>query len=338
MSPRNSSSVRWKRVAAAGAVVALAFAASVVPIPLLYAFLPGPVRDVGRLVDISDASTYSSEGKFLLTTVSVDTQVTLAEWVAAALDPDKVIVLKSEVAPPGVTLDELEEQQRDEMTDSKQHAQEVALVALGYDPPTGDGAQVEETIPGKPADGRLQPGDVIVSIDGVPVETTCDVGAGVARHRVGEKVGIGVRRDGRLQRFDLATAANPDDPGESFLGVAMSDVGYHFEPGVDVAFETGRIAGPSAGLMFTLALYDRLTADDLTAGGSIAGTGTIDCDGGIGPIGGVEQKVAGAERQGAGIFLAPQANAEAARRAADELDVVAVSTFAEAVDYLENLE
>ena len=118
----------------------------------------------------------------------------------------------------------------------------------------------------------------------------------------------------------------------------MSDVDYSYDPGIEVDFQTGRIAGPSAGLMFSLALYDRLTSQDLTGGRAVAGTGTIDCDGGVGPIGGVEQKVAGAEREGAEIFLAPAANAQTAQSAARDIEVVSISSFSDAVGYLQGLE
>ncbi len=336
--PAEDRLVKWRRVAialGAGLVVVVAFT---VPIPAIYAFLPGPARDVERLVEISNERTYSSEGKLYLTTVLVDTQVTLAEWVETAIDPNKAIVLKRDFAPEGVSLEELDRRQRDEISDSKRHAQEVALSALGYGRPTGSGAQVEQTEPGEPAYGVLEPGDVILTVDGRRVETSCDVGSAVAHHAVGETVSLRVKRDGEVLSLSLRTADDPADPRAPFLGVAMSDVDYEFDPGVDAKFRTGAIGGPSAGLMFSLALYDRLTSDDLTGARSIAGTGSIGCDGGVGPIGGVEQKVAGAELRGADVFLAPVANAEAARRAADEMDVVAVSSFDEAVKYLEDLE
>ncbi|MBA2273635.1 MAG: PDZ domain-containing protein [Actinobacteria bacterium] len=330
--------VKWRRVAGALGAVLIVVVAFIVPVPAIYAFLPGPARDVERLIEINDTRTYSSEGKLYLTTVLVDTQVTLAEWIETAIDPNKAIVLKSDFAPEGVSLDELDRQQRVAISDSKQHAQEVALAALGYGHPTGSGAQVEQTEPGQPAYGVLEPGDVILSVDGRRVETSCDVGSAVARHAVGERVTLRVRRDGRELALSLRTGDDPADPRAPFLGVAMSDVDYKFDPGVEATFSTGTIGGPSAGLMFSLALYDRLTSDDLTGARSIAGTGTIGCDGGVGPIGGVEQKVAGAELKGADVFLAPVANAEAARRAANEMDVVAISTFYEAVKYLEDLE
>ena len=119
----------------------------------------------------------------------------------------------------------------------------------------------------------------------------------------------------------------------------MEEINYEFDPGLDVKFDPGEIAGPSAGLMLALQIYDRLTPDDLTHGKQIAGTGEISCDGGVGPIGGIEQKVAGAAREGAEIFLAPTLNAADAREAAgDDIQVVSISTFDDAVKFLEGLD
>jgi Lon-like protease len=114
-------------------------------------------------------------------------------------------------------------------------------------------------------------------------------------------------------------------------------VNRRFDPGLAVEFATGKIGGPSGGLMMTLALYDQLTPDDITGGRTVAGTGTIACDGGVGAIGGIEQKVAGAEEAGAEIFLAPAANVPAARKVARDIEVVSISTFDEALRYLEGL-
>jgi PDZ domain-containing protein len=327
----------WRIVIGVAAGVVLVGLATYVPIPIFYAYTPGPVRDIDQLVAVSETRTYSSEGSLFLTTVNVDPQVTLWEMVAIGFDPERVVVLRDEVTG-GRTLDRLIEMQRIEMQDSKQHATEVALAALGFGEPEGRGARVVDTRSGFGAHGVLEQGDVIVAVDGEEVDTTCDVGRLVERHEIGDKVEVVVTRAGERREFRIETRSNRLDPGTPFLGVEMEDVGYKFEPGVEVDFETGKIGGPSAGLMMTLALYDKLTPDDLTGGRRIAGTGTIACDGGVGPIGGIEQKVAGAEREGAVIFLSPQANLDAAEKAADEIEVVAISNFDDAREYLENLE
>lgn len=325
-----------KLLVTAALVIALSAAAFLIPIPVFYAYLPGPVRDVERLVDVGDERTYSSEGSLLLTTVSVDPQVTFWEVVKAAFDDATAIVAKEDVTG-GKTLDELIEDQKIEMRDSKQAAEEVALTALGFSEPTGDGARVIETIEDTPADGVLEIDDVIVSVEGRPVDTTCDVGRAIDQFEVGDTIEVGVKRDGRVESFDLEVARDPRDARAGIIGVFMEDVNRQFESNLDITIETGKIGGPSGGLMMTLALYDQLTPDDLTGGRKVAGTGTIGCDGGVGPIGGIEQKVAGAEEAGATIFLSPSANAEAAKSVADEIEIVTVSTFDQAVAYLEGL-
>ena len=322
-----------------GAVLSIALLAGAyfLPIPIFFAYLPGPVRDVEKLVEVEDARTYSSEGSLYLTTVSVDTHVSVFDIVQSLFDDEMTVVTQDQVTG-GSSLRELRRDQRREIIASKRQAQQVALAALGFSRPQGDGARVRATVTGAPADGQLLPGDVILRIDDRRIETTCDVGRAVDARSVGDTLTVRVKRKDATKSIRLKTVKNPEDPTSSFLGVVMEEVNYRYDPGLTIRFQTGEIAGPSAGLMFSLALYDRLTPEDLTTGRDIAGTGTISCDGGVGPIGGIEQKVAGAENRGAEIFLAPQANAEAAEAVADEIEVVPVSTFDDAVEYLEGLE
>ncbi len=324
----------WRMILIGVLLIVLFIAAWRLPIPIFYAYLPGPVEDVQSLIEIDDATTYSSEGKLLMTTVSVDTEVTLLEAIESFFDEDKMIIDKNSITRGG-SLEELRRQQEQQMQDSQQHAREVALGALDLAQPTSDEVRVQRIAPGFPADGILQRGDAIVAIDGDRVGTTCEVGNIIDSREVGETVSVTVLRDGKRRTFDLETAADPEDPSAPLIGIFMRDVGYRFDPGLEVTFDTGRIAGPSAGLMLSLGLYDTLTPGDLTGGRVIAGTGEIRCDGGVGPIGGVEQKVAGAEARGAQVFLAPAANAAAARQAAEEIEIVAVSNFGDALDYLE---
>lgn len=333
--PVNFSPWRWIVLAVFGAI--LMWAAFNVRIPMYYVYLPGPAPEVEGLIEIDDATTYSSEGSFILTTVSVDTDITFADMVFTALDPDRVVV-DADAVTGGESLRDLQREQEAEMRSSNRHAQEVAFEALGLGRPEGDGAEVVTTVRDSPAAEVLKPGDLILAVDGEPVSTACDVGRAINFHEVGETVTVTVRRDGDRKTFELKSIAHPQDPASAFLGIQMNEVNYRFNPGVDVQFETGDIAGPSAGLLFSLTLYDQLTPDDLTGGRKIAGTGTIDCDGGVGPIGGVEQKVAGAEREGAEIFLAPTLNAEPARAVADDIRIVSISNFQDAVDFLEGLD
>lgn len=326
-----------RRILLLALVAALGVAAFRVPIPIFYAFVPGPVRDVQTLVEIEGARSYSSEGNLYLTTVSVDVEVTFVDMIKTFADPHSEIVMRDSVTG-GEDFERLEEQQFAAMQASQTAAIGVALSALGLEAPTADGVRIESLAAESDAAARLKPGDRIVRIDGRDVSTTCDVGRLIDIHEPGEKISITVSRSGELRTFSVGTTAHPDDPSSPLVGIFMSDINFRFDPKLEVEFDTGEIAGPSAGLMMTLALYDRLTPDDLTGGRAIAGTGEIACDGGVAPIGGITQKVAGAEKEGAEVFLVPAANAERARRVADGIRIVAISNFGDAVDYLEDLD
>jgi Lon-like protease len=323
----------WILAAAFLAVVAGVAVSLTIPIPIYYAQLPGPIRDVERLVDVEGRTTFSSEGELYMTTVSFDTRVTFAEWITAALDPTKKVVDRDQITG-GLSFDELERIQIEEMKNSQSAAQVVAATALGSSPPTGDGARIASVVQ-EPAEGELMPGDVIVGIDGSTVATICDVYRLLRDRHPGDEIEIEVERHSETMSFTLQAASTPVDPGHAFLGIAMTS-DYEFSPGFDVEFDTGRVAGPSAGLMLSLGLYDQLTPEDLTQGRAIAGTGTITCDGSVGPIGGIEQKIAAAEAAGAEVFLAPAANAGAARSVADDIEIVAVDTFGDAVEFLQS--
>ncbi len=332
--PPGAASRNWRPLIAVLALVLLFLAATRVPIPIFYAMEPGPARDVEDLVEVSGERTYSSDGSLFLTTVRVDTQVTAADWIRAAFDPAKRIVSPEEVTG-GIPFEEQEKRQLQEMEASKEQAQVVALSALGYPPPEGDGAEIVSVDERAPAGSALQEDDVIVEVNGEPVETTCDASETIGEVEPGDQVELVVLRDDQRESFSLDTAPNPQEPSKAYVGVYMTNKGFEYDPGVEVEFDTENIGGPSAGLMFTLALYDQLTPDDLTEGREIAGTGTIECGGEVGAIGGIEQKVAGAEAEGAEVFLAPSGNFDQALAVADDIRVVEIANFSDALDYLE---
>lgn len=328
---------RLRLVLAIVLVAALAFAAFNLPLPMFYAYEPGPVRDVEKLVTVSGERTYSSEGSLYLTTVSIDLEVTFAEWVSASFN-EEIEVVSRESVTGGESFEDVEREQKAQMEQSKQQARDVALSQFArFGKPDGDGAEIVDTIDGSPAQGALRARDVIVAVDGAPIDTTCDAINAIERHDPGDEVEITVERAGESRTVRLATVENPQEPDKPFVGVFMTTANYNYNPGIDVKFKTGNIAGPSAGLMFTLALYDQLTPDDLTHGRQIAGTGTIGCGGEVGPIGGIRQKVAGAEARGAAIFLTPTANVADARVVAQDIEIVPVATFDDALRYLEGL-
>jgi PDZ domain-containing protein len=327
----------WRYVIGGIVLLGLGLASFLVSIPMYYVYLPGPARDVKTLVEIEGAKTYSSEGSMFLTTVTIDTQVTFIDLIEAGLDSQKAVVDASSVNQ-GASLDDLREQQNREMSESKLAARVVALGALGLGRPTGDGAEIVDTLDGAPADGFLEPGDRIIGLQGQDVQTTCDVSRVMRSVEPGDVVTVTVQRGQKPVTFDDIEAGRNAQDGSALLGVRMRDANFEFEPDVNARFKTGSIGGPSAGLMFALGLYDALTPEDLTGGRRIAGTGTIRCDGAVGPIGGIEEKIAGAEREGAEVFLAPAADARAAERVANGLLVVPIETFEDAVDYLESNE
>lgn len=327
----------WRWVVALVILLGAGVAAFRVPLPPFYAFLPGPIKDVGPLIEVRGAETYSSEGSLLLTTVSVDDEVTFVDWVKDSLDPNALIV-RREAFTGGGSFEQLQQEQLAEMEASKRHAQEVALAALGLAAPKADGSKVESVARGSPAAEVLREGDVIVAVDGEAVHTSCEVAKVIAAREPGDPVRITVKRGQSRRTFEMEAVADGTDPSSAVIGVLLSDVNYQFDPGLEVTIETGEIAGPSAGLLFSLGLYDKLTPEDLTHGKKIAGTGGIACDGHVQPIGGIEQKIAAAESEGAEVFLAPAGNFAAAEDAAEDIDVISVATFDDAVDYLEDLE
>src|SRR5690606_14697140 len=114
------------------------------------------------------------------------------------------------------------------------------------------------------------------------------------------------------------------------------------DPSRQVEIVVEDIGGPSAGLMFALEIVDQLTEGDLTKGYRIAGTGEIYPDGTVDAIGGVQHKIAAADREEADIFFVPERNAKEAKDKAESIrtsmKVVSVRTIHDALDYLASLE
>jgi PDZ domain-containing protein len=337
--PRGSSRTAryWIALAAAGTVLA-AGVAGVGFVDTPYATLaPGSARATGPLVHVDGAETFEPSGELLFLTVGVDGHVTLLEAAAGWIDPDVEVLPREAVFGRGVSPEQNRELNAIAMVGSKQTAVVVALTRLGVElDPTGTGAVVLGVEPGTPADGSLEVGDTIVAVDGDAIELYGDLAPAVSARRPGDRVTLTVEaEDGATREVPLTLAARPDDPEAGFLGVTGDTRG--FDPGLpfDVDIDSGQVGGPSAGLAFTLAVLDVLTEGELTGGLSVAVTGTIGDDGGVGEVGGVVQKAAAAADAGAELFLVPPGELDDALANDHGMEVVAVATLDEALAALE---
>jgi PDZ domain-containing protein len=221
------------------------------------------------------------------------------------------------------------------MDDSQNRAITVALTSLGYEMVPTD-VIVIEILADLPADGVLQPGDSVNTVNGVEIVRSADVPGALDGLAPGDELTLGITRAGSEMEVTLELAARDDDPDAPIMGIVVREL---TEPPFPVAIQAGNVGGPSAGMMHALAIIDTLTPGELTGGNVIAGTGTIEYDGSVGSIGGIRQKVVAAEAAGASVILVPAGNYEEALTAErDIIDIVPIANLEEAIAYLENLE
>ena len=319
-------------------VVLLLVAASIVPTDSgLEA--PGVALAVESMVQVPPEHAHSSTGSFILTTVIQQAPITIGEWVYARLDPTIKLVPPAQIVPPNTTPQEQARQGFRMLDESERTAVVVGLRQAGYQvPAAGKGAAVDSVLPESPSRGILQPGDVITGVNDQPVTTTADLIRLVGLQEAGDTVRLQLLRGGARREVDVRLMAPAAPGGTPRLGITIEPAGLNYKLPFPVKIVPEKIVGgPSAGLMFTLAVYNALTPGDLTGGRKIAGTGTISLDGSVGPIGGVEQKVAAAENTGASYFLAPVDNYTAARSVARHINVVAIANAEQAIQFLAGL-
>ena len=309
------------------------------------AAVPGDDSDQS-VITVTGAQTYPAEGALRMTTVSVSGcpgyPVTLFDVVGAWLSPNKTILERDQVCPPSLSQQDVEETNQAQMTSSQNTAVVAALMETGM--ATRMVLTVEGTGPDQ-TEGLLQKGDILTSItpaggQATPTTTYTALRELLTTVPVGTTVELGIERDGEPMTVSLTTITPPDansdgspDSEGSLLGVYLS---AEADSDIEATFGLSKVGGPSAGSMFALGIVDELTPGDLTGGKDIAGTGTIALDGSIGPIGGIEQKMAGAKTDGSGYFLAPASNCgDVVGNVPDGLEVYAVSTLHEAVTTVE---
>jgi PDZ domain-containing protein len=317
-------------LASAGIVLA---AVTLVPLPLVE-LSPGPTIDVPNVVTFTSHPAQKVNGKVLATTVLLS-RPRAPDLVASWFVGHHEILRQRQVVPSGVSESRYLRYERQVFTEAARTGAAVGLRAAGLPvTATGGGARVAAVVKGSPADGRLHVGDVVTAADGKPVHFSADLVAATAGKPAGTVVFLTVEHNGVPSEMQLQLR-RLDQLGRAALGVEVVSVAPQIELPFPVDVRVNDVGGPSAGLMVALATYDLATPADIVGGRIVAGTGTIDINGNVGAVGGVAEKVAGAEYDKATIFLAPADEAAEARRAAGNgIRVVAVKTFADALHAL----
>ncbi|WP_329137843.1 YlbL family protein [Streptomyces sp. NBC_00670] len=317
---------------------------------------PGPTvntlgdHDGEPVLQISGHKTYGTSGHLNMTTVrvtSADYKMNLVEAVYGWLAHDDKVVPHDTLYPDGKTEEQSTQENAEEFSQSQESAKVAALKELGI--PVESWVIVSTVLKDSPAEGRLHAGDVIKAVDGTAVKAPDDVADLVTKHKPGEKVSFTIvpakeqaaaekehRKATKTEQVTITTATSDDTGAERAIVGISAGTDHTFPFSIDI--KLADVGGPSAGLMFALGIYDKLTPGSLTGGTFVAGTGTIDDAGKVGPIGGVEMKTVGARDKGARYFLTPKDNcAAAAKDTPDGLTLVKVDTIGDALDALKDI-
>jgi PDZ domain-containing protein len=250
--------------------------------------LPGPVEDVVPQIKVTGGTrVYDASGHLYLTTVGVDDRVNFYEALLDFADRDVQVVPRASIFPEDQTEQEIDLQNAAEMDSSKLAATVLGLQKSGYDVDTRpDGVRVVGVVEGSAADGILKPEDRILAVGATKVSSAETLRAQIATARIGSRLRLEIQRGTERSAVEVTPRAAPTGQRRPYIGISLADV-YDFP--IDLDIETKNIGGPSAGLMFTLSIIEKLGPEDLTNQRRIAGTGTVDVHGTVGPIGGIHQ-------------------------------------------------
>lgn len=304
-------------------------------VPLPYAsYSPGPTFDIlgkdenqAEVIQVDGHKAYYDDGQIRFTTViasSYDQKLTLGDALGRWLDPDRAVVPYDVVHPEDQSKEDEEAEGQVQMSTSQDTAKAVALKEIGVDVPTA--VQVSTVTAEGPAADKLLPGDLFQEVDGEPVTDGDQIVKAVQKHTDLTNVEFRILRD----KKELTVRVKPklDDEGVPKIGVGIG-LGYDFPFKIQLRVDP-TVGGPSAGLMFSLAIYDTLTPGSMTGGATVAGTGELLPDGQVGPIGGIAQKIAGAQEAGAQLFFVPKDNCPDVKDLDPDLRLVKATTMHEA--------
>lgn len=314
-------------------IVAFGLLMSLVTVPFV-ALGPGPTFDTlgevegKQVVDIQGAEVKPTTGHLNMTTVSQSDGLTLGQALRLWMSGDEQLIPRDLVYPPDKSRDDIDKENAGDFKQSENSAEYAALGYLKYP----EAVTVQTVSDPGPSAGKLKEGDAIDMVDNKPVAKLDQFTSMLKATKPGDALVIDYRRkDGSLGTTTVTLGKNPDrDYG--FLGVGVLDAPW---APFKISFNLANIGGPSAGLMFSLAVVDKLTTGDLNGGKFVAGTGTITGDGKVGPIGGITHKMYAAKDAGATVFMVPAENCDEAKSAHDDgLQLIKVEDLTGAIGAL----
>jgi Lon-like protease len=320
----------WTLLVSLGLAMALGLLGALATVPYV-ALRPGPTFDTlgvvaGKpVVDIKGTQTYPTSGHLNMTTVSVVDNVTLYGALALWISGRSALIPRDEIFPPGLSERQVQKQNQQQFQDSEANAKAAALRYLGFPIKV----VVGQMVPDSASSGKLAAGDRLLAVDGEEVRSAQQVVDRLAGSHPGQLVQLRVQRGDVPPQEMAITLGAGAQPGRGYLGIGLAE-----RPDVkfDVTITLADVGGPSAGLMFALAIVDKLTPGALAGGTFVAGTGEIASEGQVGPIGGISLKMIRAREAGASVFLVPAGNCpEALQHAPGGLRLARVSTLVDAV-------
>ncbi|QFT88756.1 Lon protease [Bacillus sp. THAF10] len=324
--------------------VILAIVLNFVTLPY-YVTRPGDAQVLAPLVEVEGG--YENKGKFMLTTVKMG-KANIFTYALAKVSDYQTIFPINQIRSEDETDEEYSYRQLHMMESSKETAIKVAYEKAGkkVDLIT-KGVYVFSVKEGLAAEGKLKIGDRITKVDGEDTTTAEALIDKVNSKKIGDKIELIFDRDDRQESAMITLGEHPEDPNRPGIGISlMTDYTIEMDP--DISINTSQIGGPSAGLMFSLEIYNQLVKEDIAKGYEIAGTGAMNENGKVQRIGGIAQKIVAADNSGVEIFFAPNENGregsnyqEAMKAAKDintDMKIVPVDTFDEAIAYLEALD
>ena len=302
-----------------------------------YFMSPGPPYQWE--IDYGNNENYTFEGNLFQLTVRRD-EANVFVYLWSLINDSYDLYPREVILPDGVTPQELSEISIQNMRTSENVAIAVALKNVGYEIESkGDGVAVVGLLENSPVKDKLKKGDLINSINNTDIFSATEFISTLRTYSIGETVSIGLLReiDGIKEQIYIKTTLieHVEYEGEPMVGFLATTVNERFDFPFEIDIKTGNVGGPSAGLMMALNVYNNLIPEDITNSMIVAGTGTIEIDGSVGPVGGIKQKIIAAKRAGAELILVPVANFEEAKPLeTDKTSIVAVDSFDEALSVI----